>query len=188
MAPHVARGQPRARGDAEQLRTIMGRIAEGWKWVRSIGRRRALEDGLDEEIRFHIDQQTEKLRRAGLSPDEARRQARLKFGGLEGTQGARARRDPARAARGRDPRHRRSARGPGDRGGGDEPGPRAGSGRHRGGRGDGRPARGGRRDWLRARRRATTTRGRCRRGTSPPSWPHGRTATPPARHAKPGTT
>ena len=45
---------------------------------------RALEGGLDDEIRFHLDQQTEKLRRAGLSPDEARRQALLKFGGVEG--------------------------------------------------------------------------------------------------------
>ena len=35
-------------------------------------------------MRFHLDQQTEKLRRAGMSPDEARRQALLKFGGLEG--------------------------------------------------------------------------------------------------------
>ena len=58
-------------------------ITESWKWIRSIGRRRALESGLDEEIRFHIDQQTEKNRRAGMSPDEARRQALLKFGGLE---------------------------------------------------------------------------------------------------------
>ena len=37
---------------------------ESWKWIRSIGRRRALESGLDEEIRFHIDQQTAKNRRA----------------------------------------------------------------------------------------------------------------------------
>ena len=43
----------------------------------------ALESGLDEEMTFHVDQQTEKLRRAGMSPDEARRQALLKFGGLE---------------------------------------------------------------------------------------------------------
>jgi putative ABC transport system permease protein len=63
----------------------MGRIAEGWKWIRSMVRRDALEGGLDEEIRFHLDQQTEKLLRAGLSPDEARRQALLKFGGLEVT-------------------------------------------------------------------------------------------------------
>src|ERR687892_388051 len=58
-------------------------ITESWKWLRSIRRRHALESGLDEEIRFHIDQQTEKHRRSGLSPDEARRQALLKFGGVE---------------------------------------------------------------------------------------------------------
>jgi putative ABC transport system permease protein len=58
-------------------------ITQSWQWVRSIARRRALERGLDEEMRFHLDQQTDKLRRAGLSPDEARRQALLKFGGLE---------------------------------------------------------------------------------------------------------
>jgi putative ABC transport system permease protein len=58
-------------------------IAESWKWLRSMARGRALESGLDEEMRFHLDQQTEKLRRAGLSSEEARRQALLKFGGLE---------------------------------------------------------------------------------------------------------
>ena len=58
-------------------------ITTSWQWIRSIGRRRTLESGLDEEIRFHIDQQTEKNRRAGMRPDEARRQALLKFGGLE---------------------------------------------------------------------------------------------------------
>ena len=41
------------------------------------------ERGLDEEIRFHIDQQTEKNLRAGMTPDEARRQAFVKFGGVE---------------------------------------------------------------------------------------------------------
>ena len=58
-------------------------ITDSWTWIRSIGRRHALESGLDEEIRFHLDQQTAKHRRAGMSPDEARRQALLKFGGLE---------------------------------------------------------------------------------------------------------
>jgi putative ABC transport system permease protein len=61
----------------------MSWIPESWKWIRSIGRRHALESGLDEEIRFHIEQQTAKNRRTGMSPDEARRQALLKFGGLE---------------------------------------------------------------------------------------------------------
>ena len=58
-------------------------MTTSWQWIRSIGRRRTLESGLDEEIRFHIDQQTEKNLRAGMRPDEARRQALLKFGGLE---------------------------------------------------------------------------------------------------------
>ena len=62
----------------------MNWITTGWTWIRSIARRRSLERGLDEEIRFHLDQQTEKHRRAGMSPNEARRQARLKFGSLEG--------------------------------------------------------------------------------------------------------
>ena len=44
---------------------------------------RQLERGLDEEIRFHIDQQIEKNLRAGMTADEARRQAFVKFGGVE---------------------------------------------------------------------------------------------------------
>jgi predicted permease len=58
-------------------------LAESWKRIRSAGRRDALDGGLDEEIRFHIDQQTEKNRRGGMRPEEARRQALLRFGGLE---------------------------------------------------------------------------------------------------------
>jgi putative ABC transport system permease protein len=61
----------------------MSWITESWNRIRSVGRRGALESGLGEEIRFHIDQQTEKNRRAGMSPDEARRQALVMFGGLE---------------------------------------------------------------------------------------------------------
>lgn len=51
--------------------------------LRAMARRDALERGLDEEIRFHLDQQVEKNLRAGLAPDEARRQALLRFGGVE---------------------------------------------------------------------------------------------------------
>jgi putative ABC transport system permease protein len=61
----------------------MRRIKESWARIRSLGRRHALDSGLDDEIRFHIDQQTEKNRRAGMSADEAHRQALIKFGGLE---------------------------------------------------------------------------------------------------------
>ena len=60
----------------------MSRISESWKRIRSLARHQAFERGLNEEISFHIDQQTEKLRRAGLDPEEARRQAVLKFGGV----------------------------------------------------------------------------------------------------------
>jgi len=59
------------------------RIREAWHRIRSLGRRRAIERGLDEEVRFHIDQQTDKNIRAGMHPDEARRQASLRFGGME---------------------------------------------------------------------------------------------------------
>jgi predicted permease len=61
----------------------MRRLVEGWRRVRSIRRRNELETGLDEEIRFHIDRQTEKNLRAGMATDEARRQALIKFGGVD---------------------------------------------------------------------------------------------------------
>jgi putative ABC transport system permease protein len=61
----------------------MSWLTEAWWRIRSIRRRHAIENGLDEEIRFHIDRQTEKLRAAGLSAEEARRQALLLFGGVE---------------------------------------------------------------------------------------------------------
>src|SRR5215204_2949987 len=59
-------------------------ISAGWSWMRAMARRGGLERRVDEEIRFHLDQQTAKNRRAGMTPEEANRQARLKFGGVEG--------------------------------------------------------------------------------------------------------
>src|SRR5688572_18149258 len=61
----------------------MSRIGEAWHRVRSVIGRDVIERGLDEEIRFHIDQQTEKNIRAGMAPAEARRQAFIRFGGTE---------------------------------------------------------------------------------------------------------
>ena len=58
--------------------------------------RHELEDRLDDEIRFHVEQQIEKNRRAGMTPDEARRQALIRFGGVE--QMREATRDEFRAA------------------------------------------------------------------------------------------
>ena len=75
----------------------MGALADMWRRLRSLGRRRELEDRLDDEIRFHVEQQTEKNRRAGMAPDEARRQALIRFGGVE--QVREGTRDEFRAAR-----------------------------------------------------------------------------------------
>jgi macrolide transport system ATP-binding/permease protein len=50
--------------------------------LRSIFRRSAVENELDEELRFHMEQQVEKHVLAGLSREEAERQTRLQFGGL----------------------------------------------------------------------------------------------------------
>ena len=63
----------------------MRRVKAAWRRMRALTRLGALERGLDEEIRFHLDQQTEKNRRAGLPADEARRQALLKFGAIDRT-------------------------------------------------------------------------------------------------------
>src|SRR5215212_10908387 len=41
------------------------------------------DDRIAEEIAFHIEQQTAKHIAAGLSPEAARRAARLRFGGLQ---------------------------------------------------------------------------------------------------------
>jgi len=49
---------------------------------RALVSRRDFEAGMAEELRFHIDQYTEDLVRTGISPEEARRRARLEFGGI----------------------------------------------------------------------------------------------------------
>jgi len=62
--------------------------------LRALVRRGAMERELDDELRFHLERETEKLMRAGLSRDDATRQARLAFGGVERIK------DDARDARG----------------------------------------------------------------------------------------
>src|SRR4029434_4628862 len=61
----------------------MSALADVLRRLRVLGRRRELEDRLDDEIRFHVEQQIEKNQRAGMRPDEARRQALIRFGGVE---------------------------------------------------------------------------------------------------------
>ncbi|HYE84758.1 MAG TPA: ABC transporter permease, partial [Vicinamibacterales bacterium] len=56
---------------------------EWFRRVASLFRRAQIEGGLSDEIRFHIDQQTEKNIRAGMTPAAARRAALIRFGGVE---------------------------------------------------------------------------------------------------------
>ena len=51
--------------------------------LRALFRREDLERDLAEELQFHLDREAEKLGVHGAEPDEARRQARLAFGGVE---------------------------------------------------------------------------------------------------------
>ena len=51
--------------------------------VRTLLRRETAETELDEEVRFHIQQEAEKLVRSGLTHEEALRRARMAFGGLD---------------------------------------------------------------------------------------------------------
>ena len=50
--------------------------------LRSLFQRNAVESELDDELRFHMEQQVEKHVRAGMTREEAERQTRLQFGGL----------------------------------------------------------------------------------------------------------
>ena len=49
---------------------------------RSLFRRTAVTQEIDQELQFHLEQQMEKYLRAGLTPEQARRRLRLEFGGL----------------------------------------------------------------------------------------------------------
>src|SRR5437879_11225378 len=51
--------------------------------LRSLFRRKSVEAELDEELRFHFEQQVAKFIQSGLPPQEAKRRARLDFGGVE---------------------------------------------------------------------------------------------------------
>jgi putative ABC transport system permease protein len=52
-------------------------------WVHAILQRSRMEREMDAELHFHLDAYTEDLVRTGVSREEAMRQARLEFGGIE---------------------------------------------------------------------------------------------------------
>jgi putative ABC transport system permease protein len=58
------------------LRTI-------WLKLRSLGKRGAVKQEIDEELRFHIEQRTAGNIDAGMTPGEAAREARKRFGNLQ---------------------------------------------------------------------------------------------------------
>src|SRR5688500_10502140 len=55
-----------------------------WKRrLRALAHKDAVERELDEELAFHLEMETKKNLQAGMSRDEARRRAVLRFGGVE---------------------------------------------------------------------------------------------------------
>jgi predicted permease len=64
------------------------------RWLMRLIRGRRLDDDLDRELRFHLDEETARLEAEGLPPADARRRALAGFGGLEPI------RERAREARG----------------------------------------------------------------------------------------
>jgi len=51
--------------------------------IRALLRKRRFETEMDDELLFHLERLTEENIRAGMAPDEARRAARLRFGGVD---------------------------------------------------------------------------------------------------------
>ncbi len=64
---------------------MLNRVKGAWKSLRALLRKDDVEGELDEELAFHIEMETEKNIRAGLSPAEARRTALVSFRGVERT-------------------------------------------------------------------------------------------------------
>jgi putative ABC transport system permease protein len=64
------------------------------RWVHSLGNRRAVKKEIDEELRFHVEQRTAEKVNAGMSPEEAAREARKRFGNAQSV------REECREARG----------------------------------------------------------------------------------------
>ncbi len=58
-------------------------VSEVWQRLRSLLFRSQEEREMDEELRFHIDKETEKNVAEGMSAGEARRQAHVRLGGVE---------------------------------------------------------------------------------------------------------
>ncbi len=71
------------RGPADGLRSVPDRVRGVWRRLRVLWARDAVERELAEELRFHIEMETEAGVRGGLERGEARRRALVRFGGVE---------------------------------------------------------------------------------------------------------
>jgi putative ABC transport system permease protein len=58
-------------------------LSDLWMRLRALVRRGAMECELDDEMKFHFEQQVGKFIARGMAPEEARRLARLEFGGID---------------------------------------------------------------------------------------------------------
>lgn len=54
-----------------------------WRGLRSLTQRRAAKQEIDEELRFHLERRTAENIAAGMSPDQAARAARKRFGNMQ---------------------------------------------------------------------------------------------------------
>ncbi|MGH7690498.1 MAG: ABC transporter permease, partial [Gemmatimonadaceae bacterium] len=61
----------------------MGIVAGVRHWLRTLFTRNRVESEMNREMRFHVDMETERLVSGGVPPDEARRRAMARFGGVE---------------------------------------------------------------------------------------------------------
>ncbi len=53
------------------------------RWLRSLGQTKAAKQDIDDELRFHIEQRTAENIAKGMSPKNAARDARKRFGNLQ---------------------------------------------------------------------------------------------------------
>ena len=62
---------------------IFSSLASGRMWLRALFRRDRVESDMSKEMQFHLERETELNLRRGLQFDDARRTARVAFGGIE---------------------------------------------------------------------------------------------------------
>ncbi len=61
----------------------MNSLRTVWSSIRSLLQRREVKREIDEELRFHLDQRTAENIAAGMSPKDAAREARKRFGNFQ---------------------------------------------------------------------------------------------------------